>query len=278
MHPQLGPEFTPVPYPGLTSLEFSKAPYPGLRPFRANETDVFFGRERQTDELLAKLAERRFLAVVGPSGCGKSSLVRAGLIPALETGFMVEAGARWRIAYLRPGARPIQRLAEALIEYEVLTDERIKRTSARTSLEAILRRGPLGLVELIDTSARDPDRNLLVLVDQFEELLRFANGHPSDDAEAFVSLLIRSAAAPKRRIYIAITMRTDALAECTAFRGLPESINEGLYLTPRLSRDECAAAIRNPARVFGGDVDPVLVNRLLNEFGPDLEKKIFGKK
>src|SRR4051812_34820113 len=113
-------EFSTGPYPKLSNLEFSKAPYPGLRPFRADEADVFFGRERQTDELLAKLAERRFLAVVGPSGCGKSSLVRAGLIPALETGFMAAAGAQWRIAYLRPGARPIQRLADALLQSHAL--------------------------------------------------------------------------------------------------------------------------------------------------------------
>jgi hypothetical protein len=45
-------------------------PYPGLRPFRADEADIFFGREHQTDELLTKLQTHRFIAVTGPSGCG----------------------------------------------------------------------------------------------------------------------------------------------------------------------------------------------------------------
>ena len=59
-------------------------PYPGLRPFRHDEADLFFGREEQVDQLLARLESCRFLAVVGRSGCGKSSLIRAGLLPALR--------------------------------------------------------------------------------------------------------------------------------------------------------------------------------------------------
>jgi ABC-type phosphate transport system ATPase subunit len=54
----------------------SQYPYPGLRPFKREEADIFFGRDKQIDQLLEKLSRARFLAVVGPSGCGKSSLVR----------------------------------------------------------------------------------------------------------------------------------------------------------------------------------------------------------
>ncbi len=34
----------------------SDAPYPGLRPFRRGEADIFFGREKQIDELVDRLA------------------------------------------------------------------------------------------------------------------------------------------------------------------------------------------------------------------------------
>ncbi len=88
---------------------FSGSPYPGLRSFRVDESDIFFGREEQTDALLKTLQETRFLAVVGPSGCGKSSLVRAGMLAALETGFIARAGSRWRIAEMRPGDGPMTR-------------------------------------------------------------------------------------------------------------------------------------------------------------------------
>ena len=58
-------------------------PFPGLRPFEMQEKYLFFGREDQTVELLKRLGQARFMAVVGTSGSGKSSLVRAGLLPQL---------------------------------------------------------------------------------------------------------------------------------------------------------------------------------------------------
>ena len=63
--------------------ERAQNPYPGLRPFGAEEDYLFFGRERVIDQLLARLRETRFLAVIGSSGCGKSSVVRAGMVQSL---------------------------------------------------------------------------------------------------------------------------------------------------------------------------------------------------
>src|ERR1700754_1024202 len=88
-------------------------PFPGLRPFETDEYRLFFGREGQSDELLARLQRAHFLAVVGTSGSGKSSLIRAGLLPALRGGLMA-GGSGWRIAVMRPGGDPIGNLAVEL--------------------------------------------------------------------------------------------------------------------------------------------------------------------
>lgn len=93
----------------------SDFPYPGLRPFRREEADIFFGREEHTDQLLENLAQTRFMSVVGLSGCGKSSLVRAGMIAALEIGYLSSAGAQWRVAAMRPGDHPLRNLVNALL-------------------------------------------------------------------------------------------------------------------------------------------------------------------
>lgn len=116
----------------------SPLPYPGLRAFQREETDIFFGREEQTDELLRRLQRGRFLAVVGASGCGKSSLVRAGMMAALEAGFMSEAGSRWRLAEMRPGMQPLERLADALLEKSALGTER-PEPEEKPFLQATLR-------------------------------------------------------------------------------------------------------------------------------------------
>ena len=76
-------------------------PFVGLRPFRTEESLLFFGRNEQTVELLQQLHKTRFLAVVGSSGCGKSSLIRAGLIPKLKAGFLIEDRDRWLTATMK---------------------------------------------------------------------------------------------------------------------------------------------------------------------------------
>ncbi len=79
-------------------------PFVGLRPFLSGESHLFFGRRGQTNDVLMKLQQHRLLAVVGRSGCGKSSLVRAGLIPALAAGFLVDDREQWRFASPNPAA------------------------------------------------------------------------------------------------------------------------------------------------------------------------------
>ena len=46
--------------------------------------EMFFGRDSEITVCVERLQVSPLLVVTGPSGCGKSSLVRAGLIPALE--------------------------------------------------------------------------------------------------------------------------------------------------------------------------------------------------
>ena len=253
----------------ITQAQLTATPYPGLRPFKPTEVDIFFGREEQTDQLLKKLQTSRFLGVVGPSGCGKSSLVRAGMIPALEAGFLVGAGPRWRVAKMRPGQRPLARLAEALAKQRALGPERGGDEAAEAFLLATLGRGPLGLVEALRETPPPERVNLLLLVDQFEEIFRFRKEGDPEEADAFVSLLLETAKQEEFPVYVVLTMRSDYLGDCAIFSGLPEALNDSQFLTPRLSREQSEAAIVKPARVFGGRLEPALVNRLLNDMGAD---------
>ncbi|MCP2355394.1 WD40 repeat protein [Nonomuraea thailandensis] len=61
-------------------------PYPGLASYDTRDAGRFFGRDRLVGELRELLARHRFAAVFGSSGSGKSSLLRAGLVPAVQDG------------------------------------------------------------------------------------------------------------------------------------------------------------------------------------------------
>ncbi|MGH8727595.1 MAG: tetratricopeptide repeat protein [Burkholderiales bacterium] len=249
-------------------------PFPGLRPFESDESHLFFGRDGQSDELIRRLARSRFLAVVGTSGSGKSSLVRAGLFPSLNGGLMAAAGSAWRIALFRPGNDPIGNLSHALDRAWGQRGDEQNELVRRAIVETTLRRGELGLVEACQQARMGADENLLVVVDQFEEIFRFKRAASSDaayheDADAFIKLLLEASHQKELPIYVILTMRSDFLGDCAIFRGLPEAINDGQYLIPRMTRDERREAIEGPVGVGGGKIARRLVQRLLNDLGGD---------
>jgi len=252
-------------------------PFPGLRPFEFDESHLFFGRDGQSEQLIGKLARTRFLAVVGSSGSGKSSLVRAGLLPALLGGFMTSAGSDWRIAILRPGNDPIGNLARALSAPDVFGSEIDENAAMQTAIaEATLRRGSLGFVDAVRQAGMPENENLLLLVDQFEEIFRFARVSQAEgyqnEAAAFVKLVLEASRQREVPIYVVLTMRSDYLGDCSQFWDLPEAVNESQYLIPRLTRDQLREAIAGPVAVGGGDITPRLVNRLLNDVGDNQDQ------
>ena len=234
-------------------------PYPGLRPYEREQYESFFGRDQQIDDLLVRLRDHRFVAVVGLSGSGKSSLVRAGLIHKLDVGHLTSAGSRWRVAVFRPGSKPIDALAAALGEaLDANGDCPAERL--RESTRALLRHTRKG---------RSPEENLLLVVDQFEEVFRFQKENDLSPREAahFVDLLlaVEQDLSPEYRLYVVLTMRSDALGEVAQFEGLPEVLNRSQYLVPRMTRDQMQEAIVGPAALTDTTIAPDVLQGLLAE-------------
>lgn len=275
----VGDEFTTQPMVGGLSAN----PFVGLRPFESEEDMLFFGRREQTIELLQQMHRSRFLAVVGSSGCGKSSLIRAGLIPKLKAGFLVNDRDRWAFATMRPGESPLHNLA---LTVQTTRDPTASDESVTSLTNAIVAEGAPAIIQRLSPLWLQRDLNLLLLVDQFEEIFRFGSYALSDEQTAndpavlkrrnecsdFVSIMLELAHAAGLPIYVVMTMRSDFLGDCDAFFGLPEAMNQSQYLVPRLTRQQRQEAIEKPILLFSERIAPRLLDRVLNDMGEESDQ------
>ena len=243
-------------------------PFPGLRSFAPDEADLFFGRDEQIDALLRAVDANAFVAVAGPSGCGKSSIVLAGLFKALTQRALAAGGAAFRPVVMRPGGRPIARLAEPLAHALGDADS----PEAIGALYGRLRLSAIGLADAVRAAELPPAERVIVVVDQFEEIFRFERIGDPEEALAFVKLLLYpSSLGLSASMRVVITLRSDALGNCADFPGLAEAVSRGLVLVPKLTRDQRKEAVVGPVRRRGFDLRPSLVQRILNDVSNDYD-------
>jgi TIR domain/AAA ATPase domain len=232
-----------------------RSPFPGLRPLDVGDHRAFFGRGGEVEQLAellrspAERAERAVLLVVGPSGCGKSSLVRAGLLHVMAD----EAG-WWTLDPMLPGSDPVAALVRELTAggRQVGLDWTVSQVRQR--LDAA------GLTEVVDelllAAPGGRRRRLLIMVDQFEELL--AQATPAARSQ-FAQLLHPALGAS---VQVVATLRPEFLAQLLVDSELTILPTSTFTLRP-LRRDALRAVIEGPARLAGIGVAEDLMARLV---------------
>lgn len=249
-----------------------KNPFPGLRPFGMDESHLFFGREGQSDEVLRKLSDNKFCAIIGSSGSGKSSFIYCGVIPILYGGFLTKIGTNWDVIVTRPGGGPIDNLAESILkkDKDYATYQQNDKIIKKTMISTLLRSSSLGLKEAVSRYTEAENKNILLIVDQFEELFRFKKTEESSglsESLAFVNLLVETIESIDTPIYVAITMRSDFIGDCAQYPQLTKLINQSNYLIPQMTREQKRAAIVGPISVAGSKISSRLLQQVLSDLG-----------
>lgn len=243
------------------SIKGETEPFFGLKAIDEKRSHLFFGREREADELLALLRDRKLLMVVGDSGSGKSSLVRAGLVPKWRGGALAELEGRrpnediWHVIEMRPGGHPRRSLGDAVFKaagalgmpaldrgtYQTWTvgnDPELRRSGLRCGL--------------------DPDRaRTLIVVDQFEELV--TQSISKEERQEFAKLLTSLIDGDDNSFSIVLTMRRDYynLLSASEFRDIYGQLEmdnrKSRYLLSRMTDEGLRQIVEKPLSLAGVD-------------------------
>jgi hypothetical protein len=253
-------------------------PYPGLPALTEKDAAFFFGRDKETAEVLELLARARgrIVTLIGQSGIGKSSLVMAGILSRLRSQLWPIEGAAWPAglkdsrSYLqltmRPGPDPVKELAVGLVKLYRTQDESEEIEREASGWAARFREGSrlrdmlrLTRDRIAEQQGGYPPKRFVLYVDQGEELYTRA---PHGDARVF-SRLLADAAEEGETFSVLLSLRSDFY---TDFQndGAIFDLSEKFDVLP-LTRDVLIDVILKPAEVLGARFEDANLPRLVAE-------------
>jgi hypothetical protein len=252
------------PRRGEGSWQQWRSPYPGLVAFTSADAAVFFGRDREVDQLVALVRRSPLTAVVGSSGSGKSSVIGAGLIPRLVASSM--AGTvlwrtprydpdrrRWegpRITPAGQGGDPSQALAQAIRAVVPAEAVMVPHGEAPGDLcRRLLRAG---------RSAAGAGVRILIVIDQFEEVFSVV-----DAAKCREFLDLAAALADEDLASIVLGMRADFLGPALEHEPLARHLRSATLPLGPPGLAAIRTMIEEPARIASLELDSDLPDLLL---------------
>jgi len=203
----------------------SGSPYLGPKAFTENQSDRFFGRDRETAELTSLAIARRVVLLYAQSGAGKTSLINAGLVPKLRA-----RGTR---------VLPITRVSGGKTYVDAAISYLAPQQNLTTLGEA--------LGKLLAEDA-EPTPTVLIL-DQFEEIFSVFAEHTEERVAFFEQL--NAALQEFSQLSLLISMREDFLASILDYSGyLPDHLRTRMRLE-RLKYAPALLAVKLPAAAAG---------------------------
>ncbi|HZR28936.1 MAG TPA: winged helix-turn-helix domain-containing protein [Terriglobales bacterium] len=247
-------------------------PFRSLRPFGPEDSHLFFGREAERDDLLARLPRSPVLAITGASGSGKSSLVQAGLIPALRSrqlrcgGQLIDS---WRIAVFRPSRDPFDYLAEVLPgqlapemniqqQTEFIADCRSKFACGGDALRN-------AISALAGVSKAKPEHtHILLVADQLEEIFTLAN---QQVRQRYMDMLFTASrldgAFPT---HLVLALRSDFSSHIEHVQP-GRDLEANVYNLGGMTSAQLHKSIEERLRLADTEAEPGLINTVLQDVG-----------
>lgn len=231
------------------------SPYVGTRAFDVDDQALFFGRDRECDELRALLSENNFIVLHGSSGSGKTSLLRAGLSPALiEQGDVLPVG-RVSLASSFPEAALSPHNPYTLSVLSSWSPGESRIGLSRLSIKDFLADRSLA-------SRWHVDKNMMfVVIDQLEEI--FDDTEREQHREEFFRDL-GDALHTVPRLKVMLSIRSDCIAELSTYKQLMAINDQAYYFLGPLNRSAAIEAVTRPVEKFSLRFAPGVAEDLID--------------
>jgi conflict system STAND superfamily ATPase/WD40 domain-containing protein len=212
-------------------------PYIGPKPFTQAQAGLFFGRDRESRDLLAQVLSERLVLFYAQSGAGKTSLINSRLIPGL-------AAARFRVL---PVGRVSGLVPDEIQPHNVFIFNLISRLVGVPDSDSSPAED-LATMTLAESLARDEaigNAPSVLIIDQFEEIFTTRLDQWHTRGEYFQQLAAAQARFP--RLWIVLVMREDYIAQLDPLAyTLPNRLQTRFYMQ-RMSGPAALQAIKQPA-------------------------------
>jgi WD40 repeat protein len=219
-------------------------PFKFLDAYTQEDTEIFFGREKETREIHSRLSYRNMLLVYGVSGCGKSSIMQCGLTSIFREEL---PDGSYTLNWLPLFIRRRENILKAV---ENAFDEHLS-----TSLKA-----QLTLPEKLQHIALKYRREVYLIFDQFEELFIFGS---EEEKKNFLSLLKELNQHSNCKIILSI--REEYLAALTEFEKELPGLFENRIRIERFTKHTARQLITEPFRVAGIEIEENVPDLILNK-------------
>jgi hypothetical protein len=241
----------------------SNSPFVGPRPFEKEDSDRFFGRTRETEELLSLIIAHRAVLVYAQSGAGKSSLLRAGVIKRLEEQhYQVLRSAR--VHGLRPNDVSPESVQNIFVYHALqywaakLPSGQSIKDHAKATLSEFLK--PLVVPPEAGEECSPP---LIVIFDQFEEFFT-TNADRWQERRPFFDQLAQ-ALHDLPTMKVVFVMREEYIAQLEPFTELlPEKLRPRMHVE-RLRGNAARSAVVKPFQNRGLSFDQTAADELMKE-------------
>jgi len=227
-----------------------KSPFKFLDSFTKDDREIFFGRDREIEELHTRVFESKILLVYGTSGTGKSSLINCGLANRFND-------SDWLPVNVRRGTDINRSLFEALA----------KTAITKTPFEKLSSSAATGynLEKLLRSVWLDHFKPAFIIFDQFEELFIFGSKNEKNELIKNVARVINS----DIQCRFIFSIREEYLAGVTEFEREIPSILSNRIRIEKMTRQNAIQTIEGPCRINNIAVEPGFSEALLAKLNPD---------